>query len=402
MRRATTALLGALALGFALASSAPAVAGAEEPTGNATLALSSAKARVLAERGVAFEGIRGAETTGRQTRLQISGGTIGAGTADLSHEGALLLAVGKGRTLRAVKLSALQIQLSANSTLSARLNGGKRRTIFDLRPQASGLAIDASKGLARLHGAKLILRHSIAKALSRRLEVRIPRGRLGKIRVSAAIVVIGGPAAPQSGPLGDEPPLPRRPASAVDVTGGSLTWHIRDSWIRYINTEGPAEALEGANAEAPIPEDSHPCPDRPAGTNPTLVYSYSFPFANGWYDPPSGTAALYYGGGVRFAYPSRGIDLTARNPEIELNGGSSRAIFRLRGAGQTPYPDRRAPLLALAATSPPSESPASTFGFPGPLRGTLTGDGQNVFAGFYPPPNDGFGCVDVSFTTGPG
>jgi hypothetical protein len=34
------------------------------------------------------------------------------------------------------------------------------------------------------------------------------------------------------------------------------------------------------------------------------------------------------------------------------------------------------------------------------MRGTLTPDGVNVFAGFYTPPdNDEFGCVSVAFTT---
>lgn len=390
-----------VALLLLLILSAPATAGAEEPTGNATLALFKGKARQLAKQGVDFGGVGGAETVGRQTRLQISGGTIGEATAELRYDGALRLAAGKGRNRRVVRLGALRAEIGANSMLSATLNGGKRRAVFDLRHPASGLTIDASKGLAQLHGAKLVWRRSAVRTLNRRLGAHIRGGRLGKVRVSAATITLGNDVVtPQSGPLGDEPPLLARPASAVDVSGGSLTWFVRDSWIRYINSEGAPEALDGATADAPIPEDSHPCPDRPAGTNPTLVYSYSFPFANGWYDPPSGTAALYYAGAVRFGYASRGIDLTARNPEIELNGGSSRAIFRLRGAASTPYPDKRAPLLSLALGGPPAEGPPSTFGFPAPLRGKLTADGQNVFAGFYPPPNDGFGCVSVSFQTG--
>lgn len=33
------------------------------------------------------------------------------------------------------------------------------------------------------------------------------------------------------------------------------------------------------------------------------------------------------------------------------------------------------------------------------MRGTLTADGVNVFAGFYAPPdNDEFGCASVEFT----
>jgi Htaa protein len=399
MGRAATALLGVLALVMALA--APASAGAAEPTGSATLTIAAGKAQLLAKRGVEVEGARGADTTGRQTRLQIGGGTIDAGTADLALDGALRFLAGEGKARRVVRLAALRVGLGPESTLSAKLNGGRRRVLFDLEPPAGGLTTDAGRGLAQLHGARLVWRRAAARALGKRLGSRIPRGRLGKIRVSAATITLGSDAlTPKSGPLGAEPPLLPRPASAVDVTGGSLTWFVRDSWIRYVNTEASPEALEGAAAEPAIQESDHPCPDRPAGTNPTLVYSYSFPFSNGWYDAASGAAALYYGGGIRFTYPSRGIDLATRNPEIEINGDDSRAIFRLLGAGETPYPDRRAPLLGLATAGPPSEGSPSSFGFPAPLRGKLTGDGQNVFAGFYPPPNDGFGCVSVSFQTG--
>jgi Htaa len=399
MSRAATALLGALALLIALA--APASVGAAEPTGSATLTIAAGKAQLLAKRGVAVEGVRGADTTGRQTRLQVEGGTIGAGTAELALDGALRFLAGEGKARRTAGLGALRVGLGPDSTLSGRLNGGKRRVLFDLESPAYGLTTDASKGLAQLQGARLVWRRAAVKALGKRLGSRIPRGRLGRIRVSAATITLGNDAlTPKSGPLGEEPPLLPRPAGAIDVTGGSLTWFVRDSWIRYVNTEASPEALEGAAAEPAIQENDHPCPNRPAGTNPTLVYSYSFPFSNGWYDAASGTAALYYGGGIRFTYPSRGIDLATRNPEIELNGDDSRAIFRLRGAGETPYPDRRAPLLDLAAGESPSESSPAGFGFPAPLRGSLTADGQNVFAGFYPPPNDGFGCVSVSFQTG--
>ncbi|MET0306684.1 MAG: HtaA domain-containing protein, partial [Solirubrobacterales bacterium] len=358
------------------------------------------KAQLLAKQGVDVEGVRGADTTGRQTRLQIEGGTIGAGTAELTFDGALRFLAGEGKARRAVRLAALQAGLGPDSTLSGKLSGGKRRVLFDLKA-SGGLTTDASKGLAQLQGARLIWRRGAARALGKRLGSRIPRGSLGRIRISAATVTLGDDViTPKSGPLGEEPPLLPRPASAVDVTGGALTWFVRDSWIRYVNTEASPEALDGATAEPAMQENDHPCPDRPAGANPTLVYSYSFPFSNGWYDAASGTAALYYGGGIRFTYPSRGIDLATRNPEIEINGDDSRAIFRLRGAGETPYPDRRAPLLDLATSGPPSEGSPSSFGFPAPLRGNLTADGQNVFAGFYPPPNDGFGCLSVSFQTG--
>ncbi len=390
MRGATAALLGAL---LALALTASAAAGAVKPVGSTTLVVGAAQSQQLDKRGVDIGGAGAAESSGREIRLGISDGSIGSSAADLASDGALRLAAGSGRARKVVRLTGLRVALASTSTLSAKL-GGKRRTVFDLRTAPDSLAIDAVRGTAQLRRAQLVWRRGAARALSNRLDVRIPRGVLGTIRVSAAVVI---PDTPQQGAISDEPPLLARPASAVNVTAASLSWHVRDSWIRYTNTQEAPQALEGAVAGPAIPESTHPCPDRPGGTNPTLVYSYDFPFANGWYDPVSGSAALYYLGAVRFSYPAHGIDLTTRNPEIEIAGAASRAIFRLRSST---YLDKRAAILGLALSGPPSEAPAGTFSFGAPLRGSLTTDGQAVFAGFYAPPNNGFGCFSVSFSTG--
>ena len=390
--RSASKVLTALALAFALA--VPATAGAAGPTGNTTLTLAKGQARLLAERQIAFSGT-GGTTTGRQTRLQISGGTIGVEGVRLSHSGALRLVAGAGRAQRAVRLGAPRLELGAErSVLSASLKG-KRRVVFDLRLPTSGFLVDSAKGTARLHGATLAWNPPVARAIGRLLDARLPRGVLGKLRTSAATLLDEGS---QPGAVSSEPPLLARPASAVDVSGATLTWHVRDSWIRYANSEATPEAIEGASPAPAIPESSHPCPDRPAETAPTLVYSYSFPFANGWYDPPTGTTALYHSGGIRFSYPSRGIDLTMRNPEIEIAGGASRTILRLRsGAGNDP----RVSFLALAAAAAPIESPAGTFTYSSPLRAALTPEGQAAFGSFggiYSPPNNGFGCFSIAFT----
>jgi hypothetical protein len=413
MRGAKATLLGALALTLVLGSATP--AGAAEPVGSATLTVSAGTMKTLEQRSIRLSGVGGASGEGRRTRLQVTGGTIGDGVAQLSASGSLKLTVlegekpgvvgserGSGRKRRAVKLTGLRIELGLRrSTLSAKL-GKHRRVIFDL--EANGPpSIDAAKGAAQLRGARLVWRRAAARALDNRLDAHVPRGALGSFEVSVATVLSGGPGGgiPQSGPISNEPPLLARPAGAVDVTAATLAWHVRDSWIRYVNSQEAPQPLEGAVAEPAIAESSHPCPDRPSVTNPTLVYSYDFPFANGWYDAASGTAALYYGGGVRFSYPAHGIDVAARNPEIEINGGASRAIFRLRGQGETPYPDQRASLLSLVPSTPIQGSPGS-FGFAAPIRGALTDDGQTVFAGFYPPPGNGFGCFSISFSTGAG
>ncbi|HET8862329.1 MAG TPA: hypothetical protein VFM94_03665, partial [Solirubrobacterales bacterium] len=184
MRRATPSLLGVLAL--LLVSAVSASAGAAEPTGNATLVISAAKARLLAEREIGVEGIRGAESEGRETRLQVGGGTIGAASATLATEGGLRFAVGDGKARRVARLTGFVVELGPDARLSARLNGGKRRTVFELVSRPGGFVSDAAKGIAQLHGARLIWRRSVARALSRRLGANVPRGPLGRIRVSAA------------------------------------------------------------------------------------------------------------------------------------------------------------------------------------------------------------------------
>lgn len=393
MRGVATALLAALAL--SVASAAPHDAGAAAATGNTTLVVAAGKARTLAARGIAIGASHGATTAGRESRLQIVAGTIGDTAATFSLRGVLRLSAGEGKRRRKVLLRDLEIRLGAPASLSARL-AGKRRVVFDLEAPGERLSLNPTAGTAQLLGARAIWRSSVARTLSRRLDVRVPRGSLGTLRTKAAILL---GERPESGPIESEPPLLARPASAIDVTGGTLTWHVRDSWVRYVGSE-TAEAQEGASPRPAYPGNEHPCPDNPVATNPTLVYSYDFPFSNGWYDPPTGTTALYYGGAVRFAYPSRGIDLTARNPEIEINGASSRAIFRLKGTVSTTYPDKRAAIMSLAVPAPPVESPPGAFTFAEALKATLTADGETVFGGFYTPPNNGFGCFSVSFATG--
>jgi len=392
-RAARTALL-ASALSLALA--APAPAGAAKPTGNTTLVVDRSKAALLEQRGVVLSGVGGAQTAGRETRLQVKGGEIGDTAAAFAHRGGLRLTAGAGRSRREIVLRGLRVQLGNRSVLSAKL-GSRRLVVFRLAARPGRLDLNPTAGTAQLLGARLIWRPGAVAALSRKLGRRIPRGALGKLRTKAAKTL---DEVPKPAAIPPEPPLLARPAGAVDVTGGSLTWHVRDSWIRYVSSSTAPETQGGATANPAYPGNEHPCPDNPVATNPTLTYSYDFPFSNGWYDPASGTTALYHGGGVRFSYPSRGIDLATRNPEIEIAGAASRAIFRLKGAGGTAYPDSRAAIMSLAAGTPAVESPAGTFTYTAPVKATLTPDGEAVFGGFYSPPNNGFGCFSISFTTG--
>lgn len=114
----------------------------------------------------------------------------------------------------------------------------------------------------------------------------------------------------------------------------------------------------------------------------------------------NGIAGIYGSGSVACRYTAHTINLTASEPEIEIIGAASRAIFSFSGSGGTPYPNQRAALEALDTSGRPVVSNGGKTYMFSLMRGTLTADRVGVFAGFYTPPSDDeFGCVSVSFTT---
>ena len=180
---------------------------------------------------------------------------------------------------------------------------------------------------------------------------------------------------------------------AEDVV--QVTWYPRDSWVRYVYSGEGMSFVGGASGVSSL---ESPCPDKPAPES--HPYTIDFAAKPSWYDPVSGSAGLYGGGSVNFKFSGHGIDLTASDPEIEIAGSASRAIFRMAGSANTPYPNQRVALLGLDTSGQPTISGGGkTFTY-SLMRGRLTDDGVNVFAGFYTPPdNNQFGCVSVSFTT---
>ena len=87
--------------------------------------------------------------------------------------------------------------------------------------------------------------------------------------------------------------------------------------------------------------------------------------------------------------------MQAENPEIELNGADSRAIFRMDGKREVldrppPRPGRR------RSHDQPGRARRITYE---QIPGTVPeGTGDSVFAGFYLP-GDEFGWVSVRFST---
>ena len=85
--------------------------------------------------------------------------------------------------------------------------------------------------------------------------------------------------------------------------------------------------------------------------------------------------------------------MQAEDPEIELNGADSRAIFRMDGKREVLiklHPDQ-----AASHTTSPDGKTITYEQIPGTVP---EGTGDSVFAGFYLP-GDEFGWVSVRFST---
>jgi len=208
------------------------------------------------------------------------------------------------------------------------------------------------------------------------------------------------PTVPTSTPIEGEPPLLARPATAVTVGNVTLSWMPRDSWVRYVSSGTATNdgVVPGAGATG-VAATASPCSDRPSESSASLAYTISFPAKESWYDPFSGVAGIYGSGNVAFRYTAHAINLTAAEPEIEINGSTSRAIFRFNGSGGTPYPNQRVALETLEAAGRPTVSNGGKTMTYDLMRGRLTENGEKVFAGFYTAPGDNeFGCVSASFT----
>lgn len=286
-----------------------------------------------------------------------------------------------------------------------RIAAGKKAALRLRLPGPTRAAL-AERG--RRTTVKLRLRAG-SKAYELRVTLRgVGRGkvRLLAARVKALAASESGATAPvstgiRSEPIAAEAGLLPRPASAVDVSDVRITWYPRDSWVRYASSGVAAgDGVTVGNGATGRSSTASACPDRPSTSDAQLPYAIDFAPKASWYDPASGQAGIYGQGSVAFRWKAHTIDLNASDPEIELTGASSRAIFRFQGSGGTPYPDQRAALVSLDTAGRPTVSNGGkTFTYD-LMRGTLTEDGVKVFAGFYTPPdNDEFGCVSVSFTT---
>jgi hypothetical protein len=358
-----------------LACAVPATA--QAAPGTTTLTLGGSADAQLRAAGVQVSALAPATRAGRTLTLAATART--AAPARVTLSGGLRLRRG-ARTLR---LASLRVGLGALPALTVR-TGGKRRTLATVRVR--GDVVDRAGDRVRIAGAPVTLTRAGGRLLRNRLGLgRRPNGRLATLGVEAAPPAPqapGTPPDPGAPPPSSEPAPLARPATAVDVTSAEVTWHVRDSFIRYMAQGEGTSVHDGAVAGPPVttPESDTP-----------LVYDFHFPFASGWFDAASGAAAVGFTGRVRFSYEAHGIGLDTVAPELEINGAASRALMRVNG--------RREVLVDLRldeAKAVTVDGATRTYEqVPGRIpAGAATG----VFAGYYFA-GDPFGWFTVRFTT---
>jgi hypothetical protein len=382
------------AIAATLVGAAPGIAAAQDDAdGIATLRLEGPAHKRLLAAEVKTKALAPGLSAGRNLTLPVDGARFGAAPrVDLGGSVRLRRRAG-GRT-RTVVLRDTRVELGAKPTLIARV-GRERRELARVRLDRP---LDKASQSVLVERARVVLTRAGGTLLKRRLALgRRPSGTLGRLRVSASPLTNtpapgGGtpnPSAPP--PSSAELPLLARPATAVDVTSATVNWHVRESFIQYMNAGEGTSVADGAVAGEPTVAP---------GSDAELVYDFRFPFTSGWFDPAGGSAAVYFRGVVNFSYSAHTIDLDAASPELELNGTASRAIMRLRNAG-TGLESRREVLvdldLAQATVTVSPDGRTRTYErIPGRIP---AGTASSVFAGYYLP-GEPFGWFTVTFTVG--
>jgi len=415
----------ATAVAAALAAVVPASAQAAA-SGTSVLTFKGTAASSLSAAGVKASAVSPATAKGKAITFPVKTATVG-GAATLGHSGSIRFKKGS-RTLT-LKTPALRLG-ATGSRLTAKVDG---RTATILTVDAAKRSLNATNGTVSLKGAAVKLTAAGAAAIKKALKLKsLKSGTLGTLTVDATTGAItgtggtGGSGSTGSGstgsgstgggttgggtPGGGTPGTPAddpksctkgpvvvpaggptaltAPVTSVPVISASITWHVRDSFIQYINTGEGTAVANGATAD---PKQVQP------GSSASLVYQFHFPFKDGWYDPVSDTTRLTFTGTVLFCYFDHGIKLTASNPEVEINGNSaSRGIFITDNIDVAP---KRGVLVNLdlankqsATNTPPTHAWNQV---PGKIPANT---GDSTFAGYYAA-GDPFGWITVSAST---
>ncbi len=376
--------------------------------GSTTLVLDGPAASSLRSQDVKIAAESPAKGGSRRIVLPISAGLAGSSTTLLRQRGAISLSVG-AKKLRLAKLS---LVVGKRSRMEARV-GGESVDLFKVLP-GGRREVDPATGRVDFANLKLKLTGAGAGAIAKGLGLeKLRPQRFGSLAAAvsgltpAGQAPSGGGQSPQTvgcplpsgaGPAPENPlpPAPVAPPGAATIASASIDWHVRESFIRYVGTGEGTSVSGGASADPPV---------LLPGASAALSYGFHFPFASGWLDdgtdpanPADDTARVGFGGAVGFQFSAHGIDLTTANPEIELAGANSRAIFTITDGAK---PAERQVLINLDLSRAAAiKAAGNTYTYERVPGAIPAGTASSTFAGFYAPGTD-FGCVTVSFTAVP-
>ncbi len=410
MSEATASRFGGIATTAAIAAVVAALLpGVAHGAGDSTtLKLDGPAAQSLRDQGVRIAPVKPGSGSGQRVVLPIAAGLAGTSTTLLRHRGTISLQAGKQK----LRLGKLTLVLGRDPRMTAELGGADIDLFRVLR--GGRRDVDPVGGSVALGKLRLKLTPAAARALAGRLGLdQLLPGRFGTLSSNVTGIAAGGspsgtktPAAQQStacplpsgaGPAPEDPlPVAIRPPSATDISAATIDWQVRESFIRYIGTGEGTSVFGGASADPPV---------LAPGASAALSYGFHFPFAgDSWHDaganpadPADDSALVRFGGAVRFHYSGHEIDLTTAEPEIEIAGAKSRAIFSISESAGAPQRQVLINLdLSRAAAIRASGNSFVYERVPGAIP---AGTASSTFAGFYPPGTD-FGCATISFTSG--
>lgn len=295
-----------------------------------------------------------------------------------------------------IKLQGLLVKLGSRSVSVNAKVGRKRMTLMSGRSR--GNEINATLGYVRFSGARMRLSHRAARAIRRALRLRRVRAMsLGHAKGASAITIDPGkPRSPNDGLPASDFNFPAQteltqPVTAAAVTSATpLAFWPRDSFIQYIWDFGGSVTAELPATPGPAIDKpaQNACPFETGLYHAAHPYGFSLPFTSGWWDVTSSTGVLRYSGAVRFYLPAHGLNILLANPVVEFNGGSSRVLF----TASDPWNVKLTDMVTIPNVTLPASITPSTY------AAAITTHGNQVMAGFYPPP-DSWGCVQLGFST---
>lgn len=174
-------------------------------------------------------------------------------------------------------------------------------------------------------------------------------------------------AAPTAAPV-----VAESETGACEVTDGTLTWGVKESFRSYISgsiANGSWEAKDGA---------SYTTPD------------FQWTKATGSVDPETGTGTVSFVGTVHFTGHDGVLDLTLANPTIEFEGdGKASLLLDARSTDATGEVtiDSKQEWVGDVTAPFPLVVKGETLKFD-KMKTVLTNSGAKAFAGFYEPGAD--------------